>query len=171
MKMAWLGFCLYGAINSGCASSETQSRVATGHTVRPDCSGRVDKTLCSMEEEIFLAMNDLRASQGLPWLLWNNSLSNVARRWSCEMGQSPTQKLTHDGWESRIAASGLTPGGENLAKLTGNPSVASGRAMFEMWKGSPSHYKNMIENRFHVVGVGICINANLMFGTQHFSFD
>jgi uncharacterized protein YkwD len=87
------------------------------------------------------------------------------------MGQSPTQKLTHDGWESRIAASGLAPGGENLAKLTGTPSVPSGRTMFEMWKASPSHNKNMVEHRFRAVGIGVCTYSDLLFGTQHFSFD
>jgi uncharacterized protein YkwD len=116
-------------------------------------------------ESLFVgAMNDARRAQGLSPLRVDASLTEVARRRSQDMsttGYFAHVSPTGETWLTLVAAAGLrlTAGGENLARVSGDP-LRSVTVATEKLLQSPSHRANIMETRYTRVGVGAATGAD-----------
>jgi uncharacterized protein YkwD len=128
---------------SPCAASAASARVST---------------LCLINAE--------RAAHGVRPLRLDKRLSRAALRHSRDMVAN--RYFAHDsrsgaGFSARIASTGWMHGrsrwnvGENLA--WGSGSLATPRAIVKSWMHSAGHRHNMLQARFHVIGIGIGAGA------------
>jgi uncharacterized protein YkwD len=136
-----------GAAASSCAADTGTTETMTLATVRGD-------TRCLLNRE--------RAAHGVRALTSDRRLTGSARRHSRRMVVN--QFFAHDSlsgrhFSERIAASGWMDGraswivGENLAWGTG--ARATPTATVKAWMDSPAHRRNILNRRFHVIGIGV----------------
>ena len=140
-----------------------------------------------IEALIVQKMNAYRANAGLPELVVSDTVTADARSWSQHM--SDTDDFNHDPDYKYFGAGKLDGGdttyaGENIAYnhrenfgdkwgaygTTKNPMQAAD-ALFDQWKNSSGHDKNMLAQN-NVVGVGVHIaphsEGTRVYGTQKF---
>ena len=140
-----------------------------------------------IEALIVQKMNAYRANAGLPELVVSDTLTTDSRGWSKHM--SDTDDFNHDPvfkyWNGVTLDGGETSyAGENIAYnhlenygdkwgaygTTKNPMQAAD-ALFDQWKNSSGHDKNMLAQN-NVVGVGVHIarhsEGTRVYGTQKF---
>ena len=140
-----------------------------------------------IEALIVQKMNAYRANAGLPELVVSDTVTTDARAWSKHM--SDTDNFNHDPDYKYLGAGKLDGGdtsyaGENIAYnhrenfgdkwgaygTSKNPMQAAD-ALFDQWKNSSGHDKNMLAQN-NVVGVGVHIakhgNFTRIYGTQKF---
>ena len=140
-----------------------------------------------IEALIVQKMNAYRASAGLPELVVSDTVTTDARAWSKHMSDS--DDFNHDPNYKYLGAGKLDGGdttyaGENIAYnhrenfgdkwgaygTSKNPMQAAD-ALFDQWKNSSGHDKNMLAQN-NVVGVGVHIakhgNFTRIYGTQKF---
>lgn len=140
-----------------------------------------------IEALIVQKMNAYRASAGLPELVVSDTVTTDARAWSKHMSDS--DDFNHDPEYKYLGAGKLDGGdttyaGENIAYnhrenfgdkwgaygTSKNPMQAAD-ALFDQWKNSSGHDKNMLAQN-NVVGVGVHIakhgNFTRIYGTQKF---
>lgn len=140
-----------------------------------------------IEALIVQKMNVYRANAGLPELVVSDTVTLDARAWSQHM--SDTDDFNHDSDYKFLGVGKLDGGdttyaGENIAYnhrenfgdkwgaygTSKNPMQAAD-ALFEQWKNSPGHDKNMLAQN-NVVGVGVHIAKHgqytRIYGTQKF---
>ena len=140
-----------------------------------------------IEALIVQKMNAYRANAGLPELVVSDTLTTDSRGWSKHM--SDTDDFNHDPvfkyWNGVTLDGGETSyAGENIAYnhlenygdkwgaygTTKNPMQAAD-ALFDQWKNSSGHDKNMLAQN-NVVGVGVHIarhsESTRVYGTQKF---
>jgi uncharacterized protein YkwD len=113
-----------------------------------------------LEQQTHAKINAYRTSSGLPALVWNDTIANVARQHSVNMAGG-TVTFGHDGFGERVTAIGqtipLTGAAENLAMASGLSDPAS--AVVTGWLGSASH-KPHIDGDYNLTGIGVAIAAN-----------
>ena len=115
-----------------------------------------------VHDETLSLLNEERSSRGRSMLELDGRLTLAARDHACDMvtgryfaHDSPSGRLL----SGRIAATGWMDGrkwwrvGENLAWGTG--SLASPRATVDAWMQSAGHRRNILQRRFHVIGIGV----------------
>ncbi len=140
-----------------------------------------------IEALVVQKMNAYRASAGLPELVVSDTVTTDARAWSKRMSDS--DDFSHDPDYKYLGAGKLDGGdttyaGENIAYnhrenfgdkwgaygTSKNPMQAAD-ALFDQWKNSSGHDKNMLAQN-NVVGVGVHIakhgNFTRIYGTQTF---
>ena len=140
-----------------------------------------------IEALIIQKMNAYRANAGLPELVVSDTVTTDARAWSKHMSDS--DDFNHDPDYKYFGAGKLDGGdttyaGENIAYnhrenfgdkwgaygTSKNPMQAAD-ALFDQWKNSSGHDKNMLAQN-NVVGVGVHIakhgNFTRIYGTQKF---
>ena len=140
-----------------------------------------------IEALVIQKMNAYRANAGLPELVVSDTVTTVARAWSKHMSDS--DDFNHDPDYKYFGAGKLDGGdttyaGENIAYnhrenfgdkwgaygTSKNPMQAAD-ALFDQWKNSSGHDKNMLAQN-NVVGVGVHIakhgNFTRIYGTQKF---
>lgn len=140
-----------------------------------------------IEALVVQKMNAYRASAGLPELVVSDTVTTDARAWSKRMSDS--DDFSHDPDYKYLGAGKLDGGdttyaGENIAYnhrenfgdkwgaygTSKNPMQAAD-ALFDQWKNSSGHDKNMLAQN-NVVGVGVHIakhgNFTRIYGTQKF---
>lgn len=125
-----------------------------------------------MEQEVIELVNQLRQELGVNPLESSKELKLTARLKSKDM--SDYDYFDHKGHltfsellrESNIT---VTISGENIYRSQ-SPLITA-KLIFDTWKSSPTHYENMINEKFHRIGVGIYqVNENginTYFVTQH----
>lgn len=140
-----------------------------------------------IEALIVQKMNAYRANAGLPELVVSDTVTTDARAWSKHMSDSddfnhdPDYKYLGTG---KLDGGDTTYAGENIAYnhrenfgdkwgaygTSKNPMQAAD-ALFDQWKNSSGHDKNMLAQN-NVVGVGVHIakhgNFTRIYGTQKF---
>jgi uncharacterized protein YkwD len=150
----------------------------------PACGQKVPKAGKSLgpvlEENILRYTNQERRSQGLPGLHGSPALRFVARKHSKDMCR--TQTFRHEsnsfskGWETfpeRLRQVGLRAGGENIGyrTLAEDPNTWA-KKVVRGWMESPSHRRNILNPKFHYLGVGISgCKDKIGYATQVFSPD
>lgn len=140
-----------------------------------------------IEALVIQKMNAYRANAGLPELVVSDTVTTDARAWSKHMSDS--DDFNHDPGYKYFGAGKLDGGdttyaGENIAYnhrenfgdkrgaygTSKNPMQAAD-ALFDQWKNSSGHDKNMLAQN-NVVGVGVHIakhgNFTRIYGTQKF---
>ncbi len=132
------------------------------------------------EDAIVKHVNALRRQLGLHPLVADARLRVGARQHTTEMirkgyynhtspvaaWRAPHQRACYAGYLEPFVS-------ENIGMISGYPDVA--RAMFESWKKSPGHYRNMVDPRVNRIGVGLASTQRngmtLWIGTQLFGAD
>ena len=140
-----------------------------------------------IEAFIIQKMNAYRANAGLPELVVSDTVTTDARAWSKHMSDS--DDFNHDPdykyfGVGKLDGGDTTYAGENIAYnhrenfgdkwgaygTSKNPMQAAD-ALFDQWKNSSGHDKNMLAQN-NVVGVGVHIakhgNFTRIYGTQKF---
>lgn len=140
-----------------------------------------------IEALIIQKMNAYRANAGLPELVVSDTVTTDARAWSKHMSDS--DDFNHDPdykyfGVGKLDGADTTYAGENIAYnhrenfsdkwgaygTSKNPMQAAD-ALFDQWKNSSGHDKNMLAQN-NVVGVGVHIakhgNFTRIYGTQKF---
>src|ERR1044072_466644 len=124
-----------------------------------------DPVLDPEERAFCKTINTYRAQNGLPALRLSVALTKASKWMSADMARNDnfdhTDSLNRT-FSRRISAFGSTGAtrGENIAGGT-NGSAA---AMFNQWKSSSAHRKNMLSSSFKVIGIGRAYRANSMLG-------
>lgn len=125
-----------------------------------------------MEQEVIELVNQLRQELDIPPLEPSKELKLTARLKSKDM--SDYDYFDHQGhltFSELLEESNLTVtiSGENIYRS--QSPLTTAKLIFEAWKSSPTHYENMINEKFHQIGVGIYqVNENginTYFATQH----
>jgi uncharacterized protein YkwD len=103
---------------------------------------------------MFRQVNQARAQAGLPALVWDQNLTEVAQAHSKDMfaqGYFSHQGLDHSTPFDRMTAAGInyTAAGENIA-YAANDTLA-----FNGLMNSPGHRANILEKSFGKVGIGV----------------
>jgi hypothetical protein len=112
------------------------------------------------EDAVVSHVNALRKSLGLAELVPDERLRVGARQHTVEMIQkgyyahespaaawkTPAQRACHAGFLEPFVS-------ENIGLITGYPDVP--QALFDSWKGSPGHYRNMVDPKVSRIGVGV----------------
>jgi uncharacterized protein YkwD len=118
------------------------------------------------EERAFCKqINTYRAQNGLPALKLSVSLTKSSEWMSADMARKDyfdhTDSLNRS-FTKRISAFGYTGAtrGENIAGGTNGTAAA----MFNMWKNSAAHKKNMLSPSYKVIGIGRAYGAGTMLG-------
>jgi uncharacterized protein YkwD len=107
-------------------------------------------------------LNEARTAHGIAPLKADTRLARAARGHSRDM--VARRYFSHvapggAGLRARVARTGWMHGrtrwaiGENLA--WGSGSLGSPAAIVKAWMDSPSHRHNVLDRRFHVVGIGV----------------
>ena len=140
-----------------------------------------------IEALVIQKMNAYRANAGLPELVISDTVTTDARAWSKHMSDS--DDFNHDPdykyfGVGKLDGGDTTYAGENIAYnhrenfgdkwgaygTSKNPMQAAD-ALFDQWKNSSGHDKNMLAQN-NVVGVGVHIakhgNFTRIYGTQKF---
>jgi uncharacterized protein YkwD len=115
---------------------------------------------------VLCLLNQERARHGLPPLHANGRLQRAARRHSGDMvAHRIFSHYSSNGrdFSSRIRGAGYLRHahswmvGENIG--WGGGSLASARAMVNMWMHSPGHRANILAPGFHDIGIGVVYGA------------
>jgi uncharacterized protein YkwD len=111
-------------------------------------------------------INAERSARGMPALRLDSRLSTAARRHSQDMAAG--RYFAHDSrngtrFSARIARTGWMNGrgawsvGENIA--WGSGTRATPRSIVAAWMRSAGHRHNILNPKFHVIGIGIARRA------------
>lgn len=132
----------------------------------------VPATSASYEERVAQLVNVEREKNGLPALLFNKKISDVARVKSKDMADnnyfshnSPTYGMAGD----MLLKFGVTwsAWGENIASGQKTPEE-----VVTAWMNSPGHRANILSPDFIYIGVGYCTDSNgKTYWTQLFTGD
>jgi len=115
----------------------------------------------SLSRTTLCLLNRQRAQYGLGALHSNSHLALAARRHSRDM--VVRDFFAHGDLLGRLARAGYFRGrrswsvGENIA--WGSGSSAAPRAIVSMWMHSPGHRANILNGRFHAIGLGLVAGA------------
>lgn len=149
------------------------------------CEQTEPSIVCMMEARIFELTNQLRSERGLKPFSYKERLAYVARSWSQEQafaGITGQGNISHDGfpqarrmsYEKKYGPSSvLRIQGENVAYtyVAKNDLMKTAESLFQMWRTSFGHYRNMVGN-FQSIGIGVYIKNNrYVYATQIFGRD
>jgi len=113
-------------------------------------------------DAILMAINEARADNGKPPLVYNEALEQAARRQANLMAQKG--KLSHDLGETlreRVTAAGyLGAVGENVA--AGQKTLEQA---IEGWLNSPGHRSTLLSTRFVEFGLAVATHPGTRYGT------
>ncbi len=110
----------------------------------------------ALEHQTFNLINQYRADENLPPLIWNSTIADMARRHSADMATGEVA-FGHGGFKDRMEKlrgifAGMTSGGENVFYTDNRPEVA--RVAVDSWLHSPPHLHN-IRGDFQYSGLGL----------------
>jgi uncharacterized protein YkwD len=123
-----------------------------------------------LEHQTFDLINQYRAREGLPPLVWSSAVADMARSHSRDMATGVVA-FGHGGFKDRMAMlrgmfAGMTSGGENVFYTDAVPNVA--QLAVQSWLHSPPHLHN-IRGDFQYSGLGLWRRADgAYFFTQIF---
>jgi uncharacterized protein YkwD len=109
-----------------------------------------------LEHKTFDLINQYREAEGLPRLVWNSAIANIARLHSRDMATGEVG-FGHGGFRERMSElhdlfAGMRGGGENVFYTDAVPGVA--RAAVQAWLHSPPHLHN-IRGDYQSSGLGL----------------
>lgn len=122
----------------------------TGETLNMSVTDTSQEAGCpqdGIEKEIFDATNAERAAAGLPELAWNDELAKTADLRAEEIITN-FDHVRLDGTKCYVLSSLIH--GENIAR---GPHVA-GQEFVSWWMGSEGHRRNMLRDRYTLIGIG-----------------
>ena len=119
----------------------------------------------SYAQQVVALTNQQRTAHGCGALTMDSALTNAAQAHSAEMARY--NYLSHTGRDSsspatRISSTGYhyQSWGENIAAGYATPS-----AVVKAWMASPDHRANILNCKFHDIGVGYATNSSSTYHT------
>ena len=111
-------------------------------------------------------VNELRSSLGLQPVTRYQELDAVAQDWSEQ--QAAANNMSHRPDFTSVYPQGWTTGSENVAWRTSGGDT--GALIFEQWRNSPGHYKNMTDPNVNSIGIGFAQTSDgKWYATQNFA--
>ena len=111
-------------------------------------------------------VNELRSSMGLQPVTRYQELDAVAQDWSEQ--QAAANNMSHRPDFTSVYPQGWTTGSENVAWRTSGGDT--GALIFEQWRNSPGHYKNMTDPNVNSIGIGFAQTSDgKWYATQNFA--
>ena len=111
-------------------------------------------------------VNELRSSMGLQPVTRYQELDAVAQDWSEQ--QAAANNMSHRPDFTSVYPQGWTTGSENVAWRTAGGDT--GAQIFEQWRKSPGHYKNMTDPDVNSIGIGFAQTSDgKWYATQNFA--
>ena len=111
-------------------------------------------------------VNELRSSKGLQPVTRYQELDAVAQDWSEQ--QAAANNMSHRPDFTSVYPQGWTTGSENVAWRTAGGDT--GAQIFEQWRKSPGHYKNMTDPDVNSIGIGFAQTSDgRWYATQNFA--
>ena len=111
-------------------------------------------------------VNELRSSKGLQPVTRYQELDAVAQDWSEQ--QAAANNMSHRPDFTSVYPQGWTTGSENVAWRTAGGDT--GAQIFEQWRTSPGHYKNMTDPDVNSIGIGFAQTSDgKWYATQNFA--
>ena len=111
-------------------------------------------------------VNELRSGLGLQPVTRYQELDAVAQDWSEQ--QAAANNMSHRPDFTSAYPSGWTTGSENVAWRTAGGDT--GALIFEQWRNSPGHYKNMTDPNVNSIGIGFAQTSDgKWYATQNFA--
>jgi len=129
-----------------------------------------------VEQEIHILVNNARVAHGLVALVWDSSLTVLARTHSVDMLKN--NYLTHDdslgcSATCRITNAGYlwSAAGENIYMMSGFTLSAKEAAemVVEGWMKSPRHRANILSTAYTNQGVGVAVAGKTLYATEDFA--
>lgn len=118
-----------------------------------------------MAEGVISATNAERSRNGKDRLVEDAALTAYAQRRAEEIAYDfEHRRPGNTAWHSGLTNYGIA--GENLASGFNNTD-----SVIEGWKGSPGHYRNMLEDNFTKIGVGLVKINGVYYWVQIFGDD
>ena len=137
------------------------SVVANSNSVA-DTANRLDRM---MAEGVISATNAERSRNGKGRLVEDAALTAYAQRRAEEIAYDfEHRRPGNTAWHSGLTHYGMA--GENLAS-----GFNDTYSVIEGWKGSPGHYRNMLEDNFTKIGVGLVKINGIYYWVQIFGDD
>lgn len=146
-----------GLLLSLCLANSVAQSQSLGVSTSPSSSAMLDVE----ERSLLVRINEYRAARGLTPLRVSYSLTRCAEWMSGDMAQknylSHTDSARRDPFARMTAFSYGYKGsrGENLAA-----GYNDGDRVFELWKGSPSHHKLLLDPAYRVIGIARAYDPN-----------
>jgi len=115
--------------------------------------------------DVIAQVNAVRAASGLPPLRHDARLGRAASARAATLAR--TGRLSHAGWEQEVRSAGCDARrlGENVASGYGTP-----RSVVQGWLDSRAHRANILNPRFHSIGVGCVADRNgMLWWAQDFA--
>ena len=111
-------------------------------------------------------VNELRSSLGRQPVTRYQELDAVAQDWSEQ--QAAANNMSHRPDFTSVYPQGWTTGSENVAWRTSGGDT--GALIFEQWRNSPGHYKNMTDPNVNSIGIGFAPTSDgKWYATQNFA--
>ena len=111
-------------------------------------------------------VNELRSSLNLQPVTRYQELDAVAQDWSEQ--QAAANNMSHRPDFTSVYPKGWTTGSENVAWRTAGGDT--GAQIFEQWRTSPGHYKNMTDPDVNSIGIGFAQTSDGKgYATQNFA--
>jgi uncharacterized protein YkwD len=106
----------------------------------------------SLTEDVLEQTNKFRKSKGLPALVMNDDLNDIAQKHSAAMA-SGRVAFGHNGFKQREKeAKKKVPSAYGFAENVAY-GATSGKEVVTMWKNSPGHRRNILGN-YKYIGIG-----------------
>jgi uncharacterized protein YkwD len=117
----------------------------------------------SVEQRIFVAINQIRQENKLPPLKWNTKIADVARSHSMRMATKrffSHEDPKYGGPDNRLSTAGIAwrRCGENIFEEYGERDPV--QSAVRGWMQSSGHRKNILTREFTHTGIGVAIGRN-----------
>ena len=175
MSKLSLLFIILAAFSTAALAQSNLSFNTTGTPVNslwPNRSRVIEPTpnAADLEQQAFAEINQLRAKDGEPLLVWSDDVAKVARLHSTNMAEQ--KFFSHRGLDGsmvddRADKFGLSDWrqiGENIAFIRGVDDPVD--LAVEKWMQSPAHRQNLLNKTWTESAIGIAIAAD---GTVYFT--
>jgi uncharacterized protein YkwD len=132
------------------------------------CAPAYGQTAAKAERDLFAAVNQARAAQGLRALRWDESLAAAARLHAAVMADHGMALHTFEG-EPTLSAR-AKQAGAHFGWLSENVALGpTTEFIHERFMNSPSHRANVLDRDMDSIGVGVVERKRQLFAVEDFS--
>ena len=158
-------------VNSVQQANITRQRIYSNAEIKsPTKSPEKNLSLKEIEQIAFKLINEQRAAQNLPPVMWDNDVAKIARMHSENMAKN--NFFSHKGLDgfmvnNRADLLGVSKWraiGENIAYNRGYDQPAE--FTVECWMKSQSHRDNLLDSRWKESAIGVAVSAD---GSYYFT--
>ncbi len=145
---AAIGLAVSTAMTFGMAPSAHAFTAVSSNIFAPPARNteNANGDVSQVELEVFALVNQHRIAHGVAPLTMNESLNSGSKSWSYTM--SRTGNFVHSS------------GGNYAENIYWASNIRPASLIFESWKNSPGHNRNMLDTRYSQIGVGVVYDSS-----------